>query len=136
MRIYLDTNILIWLCYEAGELSDETSNILYDYANTLYTSVVCVNEFIFLTQTNKIRYKKRQDFNIIDWLNEMGITIVPVTEKHLRQVDSMPIVHDHRDQNDRIIVAQAIADKAAIVSSDSKFPYYIGFGLNLIFNRR
>ncbi len=136
MRLYLDTNILIWLCYDLDELSDETAALLYDYTNTLHTSAVCVSEFIFLIQSDKIRYKKRRNFNVFDWLSEIGVEIVPVTEKHLRKVDSLPIVHDHRDPNDRVIIAQAIADKATLVSSDTKFPLYIGFGLDLVYNKR
>ena len=38
--------------------------------------------------------------------------------------------------NDRLIIAQAISDKIALVSSDRKFYMYEKYGLEFVFNRR
>lgn len=41
MRLYLDTNILVFLICDNTSLSDDVLELLFDYSNTLYTSVVC-----------------------------------------------------------------------------------------------
>ncbi len=43
---------------------------------------------------------------------------------------------DHRDPNDRLIVAQAISDRVPLISSDRKFERYRNYGLDFMFNER
>ena len=49
---------------------------------------------------------------------------------------TLPLFDEHRDPNDRLIIAQAISDKIALVSSDRKFDMYEKYGLEFVFNRR
>ena len=44
--------------------------------------------------------------------------------------------NDHRDPNDRLIIAQAISDRATLISSDRKFDRYERYGLQFMFNKR
>ncbi len=73
---------------------------------------------------------------ITTWIEENGILIVEVKRKHLDEVASLHLYDDHRDPNDRMIIAQAISDKIPLVSSDHKFGRYVKFGLDFIFNER
>ena len=66
----------------------------------------------------------------------MNIGIVPVSEKHLETLTQLPMFDDHRDPNDRLIIAQAISDHIALISSDLKFDRYIPYGLDFIYNKR
>ena len=66
----------------------------------------------------------------------MSIDVIPVTEKQLAEYAALPIVRDHRDPFDRIIIAQAISDKATLVSSDLKFQWYDKYGLEFIKNHK
>ena len=45
------------------------------------------------------------------------------------------MVEGHNDPNDRLIISQAITEKIPLISSDTKFPKYVKFGLDLIPNR-
>lgn len=141
MRYYLDTNILIYMLdRNSDELSREVNAVLMDYTNILRTSTVCVHELIHLYQIGKIPLKRNgKDVDINDfskWLEDMGIEIVPVSLKHLKQLAALPLFDDHRDPNDRLIIAQAISDKISLVSSDRKFDKYVKYGLNFVFNKR
>lgn len=49
---------------------------------------------------------------------------------------SLPFIKDHRDPFDRLIIAQAISDKATLVSSDLKFQWYEKYGLDFVQNKR
>lgn len=140
MRLYLDTNILVYL--RLGNARDEINiNVqseLFDYGNNLYTSSVCVHEMIHLFQIGKIETGKHKDgaLSVLEWLQTHDIGIVPVNERHLSAYSNLPIHGDHRDPNDRLIIAQAISDKAILVSSDHKFDKYERDGLQFMFNER
>lgn len=140
-RYYLDTNILIFLLERRSEeFSPDVSVLIMDYGNLLYTSTVCVHELIHLYQIGKLHIKlDGKDANIrefSEWLHDMNIDIVPVTIKHLQQYAALPMLDDHRDPNDRLIIAQAISDRISLVSSDRKFDKYVKYGLNFVFNKR
>ncbi len=135
MRLYLDTNILYMMMVGAYSLEHDVSAAIDDYSNTLYTSTVCAHELIHLYHIGKLKLPKGVT-DIIGWIEEQGIRIVSVKEGHLSEFERMPLVGDHRDPNDRLIIAQAIADKATLVSSDRKFSGYRKFGLDFMFNER
>ena len=65
-----------------------------------------------------------------------GIGITPVAKPHLSELASLPLYDDHRDPNDRLIIAQAIADRIPLISSDRKFSRYGRYGLEFIYNER
>lgn len=138
MRYYLDTNILIFLLLNPGELSHTTREELNDYSNMLLTSEVCVHEFIHLAQIGKLGKGKHSiDPNaVLKAISDTGIEIVPVSRLHLRQFAALPFHGDHRDPNDRLIIAQAISDRIPLISSDGNFSDYAEDGLEFIYNER
>lgn len=142
MRIYLDTNILIFALLNDDELSADVKSVMDDYSNLMYTSSVCVHEVIHLCQIGKLEDNSRKKSkpicpeDIMRMLKDFGIEIIPVSERHLGTYSSLPIIGDHRDPNDRLIIAQAIADRIPLVSSDRAFFNYARYGLDFIFNER
>ena len=114
--------------------------LIGDYENVILTSTICAQECIHLFHIGKSGNSKKKDTcdaeSFVDWLHEMDIRIIPVSEKHLKTYASLPIHGDHRDPNDRLLIAQAITDRIALISSDHKFAWYEGEGLEFIFNKR
>lgn len=138
MRFYLDTNILIFSTMNPGELSRDTREILNDYSNILLTSDVCIHEFIHLAQIGKLG-KGKHDIEpnaVLKIISDAGIEMIQVSRLHLRQFAALPFHGDHRDPNDRLIIAQAISDHIPLISSDGNFSDYIGDGLEFIYNER
>ncbi len=139
MRFYLDTNILIFLITsENSSISSEVWPIIIDYSNYLLTSSACVHELIHLCQIGKVSKgkQKQKPEDVIKELENLNIQIKPVTSQHLTQLAKLPILGDHRDPFDRLIVSQAISDKISLISSDTKFDRYNKYGLNFIYNER
>lgn len=141
MRYYLDTNILLFLITEQkDEICRSLQEILSDYCNTLMTSSVCVHELIHLYQIGKLPFKKGanapKSSEVLEWLDEMGIEVVLADKRHLQCYSELALYADHRDPNDRLIIAQAIADRIPLVSSDRKFSRYGRYGLDFIYNER
>ncbi|MCL2327088.1 MAG: PIN domain-containing protein [Bacteroidetes bacterium] len=69
-------------------------------------------------------------------IEEMGITITPFSEKHVKTYETLSFTNENKDWNDKFIVSQAIADKITLISSDSDFEEYETQGLKLFFNKR
>jgi PIN domain nuclease of toxin-antitoxin system len=64
----------------------------------------------------------------------LGYTIKYVKKEHLKTLVNLPIVSNHNDPNDRLIISQAITEKIPLISSDTTFPLYRKHGLDLIEN--
>lgn len=143
MRVYLDTNILVFLWNkDIDNIDRDVSRLINDYESQLLTSSVCVVELIHLLQIGKLRrtsHKKTEAVvpDVSDWLERTGIAVVQTSPAHLRQMNNLPIYKaEHNDPFDRFIISQAIADRIPLVSSDRKFKLYEHEGLQLIFNHR
>ena len=139
MQYYLDTNILYFALHlDNDSISREVLDILDDPSNTLRTSTVCVSELIYVIQTKLANTKKKQvnANKVIDKLGQLNISIAPIRTNHLQTFADLPFFENHKDPNDRLIVAQAISDKIPLISSDLKFPLYVSSGLQFIQNKR
>ncbi len=139
MRLYLDTNVLTYMVTgRKEEIDEDTLEMLSDYANVLYTSAACVHELIYLLQSGKVERAKdwKKDVSVLSRIDNFGVTIVPINSAHLRTEESLPLFKRHKDPIDRLIISQAITDKAMLVSSDTEFPLYREYGLELHQNIR
>ena len=108
-----------------------------DYSNRLYTSSVCVMELVqLIVRYNESRKKPVDPASVFEGLDSVHVEIVYQSSHHLRVYASMPVLHS--DPNDRIIIAQAVADKMPLISSDRQFPKYQAKipGFNFILNKR
>ncbi len=139
MRLYLDTNILAYMLQHKDDRVDSaTTNLIYDYSSQLHTSILCVAELMQLEETRQKKQKKRKKReygSVIEWLDYNNITIEYITPKHLQVLEKLPVFDKHHDVIDRLMIAQAISDKATLVSSDSEFPKYCEYGLKLHQNK-
>jgi PIN domain nuclease of toxin-antitoxin system len=141
MRYYIDTNILIFIASgDRKSLSREVMDILENYENRIYVSSRSVEELIDLFLKNKItnivkKWENPEDiFSFI--LDETGFEIKYIQEEHLRTLAKLPLLADHGDPSDRIIISQAITEKIPLVSSDKKFFNYNKNGLEFVYNKR
>ncbi len=139
MRLYLNTCILFPLFLKKNEeLDRNTRDMLNDYSNQLHTSSICVAELMQLSLTRRQGRKKgrkEERHTVLQWLADRCITVEHTTDKHLLALQKLPLFPDHRDTADRIIIAQAISDRATLVSSDLKFARYCEHGLSLHYNK-
>ncbi len=139
MRLYLDTNILFFMLQRQEENIDRAvKDMICDFSNQLYTSALCVAELMQLSKTRagKLKRGKAYQGSVTEWLRENDIQIIYLSPAHLAQLEQIPLPDNHHDVIDRLIIAQAITDKATMVSSDLKFAQYRQYGLQLHENKR
>ncbi len=143
MRVYLDINILAFIVGQdqGDSISNDVDAIINAYDTLVLTSSTCVHELVHIIQKGKVHIPGCKDIRraanaALQKLDEIGVSMVPVTMNHIRTLIDLPLYDDHRDPNDRLIVAQAISDRIPLVSSDGKFTRYERYGLDFIQNRR
>ena len=134
MRYLIDTNVFLRLYSpEYGELADDVKADLVDCENLLYISSESIREIALLVEIGKINIAKWRTYKgLKSSLDEHGVEIRYVNEAHFKTLFKLRRTDDHHDPSDLVIVAQAIAEKITLVSTDTKFPDYIGQGLDFI----
>lgn len=122
MKLLLDTHVFIWWDSEPARLSKKVLSLCSDPGNTLLLSVVSAWEMQIKMQLGKIKL----DFPLQDIINEQrqdnGLQIVPVELEHVLALQSLPA--HHKDPFDRLLIAQARTENAALVSKDKAFLNY------------
>lgn len=143
MRVYLDTNILAFIVGmdKGNSINADIRAIIKDYDTTLLSSNICALELLHLIQIGKISVPNNKDIRkasvaAFKVLEQIGVSFVPFNEKHIKEMIDLPLYDDHRDPNDRMVIAQSISDRIPLISSDRKFSRYERYGLDFIFNDR
>uniref|UniRef100_UPI000702F31E type II toxin-antitoxin system VapC family toxin n=1 Tax=Candidatus Symbiothrix dinenymphae TaxID=467085 RepID=UPI000702F31E len=108
-----------------------------DYANTIYISSVAVQELILLYRIGKIKQLHfKSEAEMLAEIKKTYFEIVFFNEYHFAKYAKLEIVEGHKDMNDHAIIAQAMTEKIALISSDKEFANYTAQGLNFVFNKR
>jgi len=134
MRCFIDTNIFIFSLGETHRLKKNVLQFLDDYENQIYVSSESITEFIHLFQQNRIKVNIKKAEDIFEYIENLGYTIKYIKKEHLKTFANLPTVKDHNDPSDRLIISQSITEKITLISSDTVFPLYRKYGLDLIEN--
>lgn len=126
---------------KAIRLTIDVDAIINDYETLVYSSSVCFAELVYLIQIGKVQIDGCRDIRraanmALQKLEELDVNMVATTENHIKTLVALPLYDDHRDPNDRLIIAQAISDQIPLINSDRKFSRYERYGLDFIFNER
>lgn len=110
-----DTHILLWAAAGSDRLSGEARVLIEDRANTLLFSAASLWEIAIKSALG------RADFHVdVRTLRESlvahGYRELAVTGAHGVAVASLPAIH--RDPFDRLLIAQAMAEGAVLVTAD------------------
>ena len=137
MRYFIDTNVFLFLCDEPEKLTSEVKKIIFHYENQFIMGVTSVFEILTHIRNQKVSNKVWRSYDDVkDKMDEYGIEIRYIAEAHVKAFGRLTPAPNHSDPADLMIIAQAIAEKIPLISSDKKFPFYTGQGLHLIHNRR
>jgi PIN domain nuclease of toxin-antitoxin system len=135
-RFLLDTNIVLFSIHDKRDLDKHVQITIENPSSILYVSAISVMELIMLTNAGRFRKKWKDAAEILPALEEAGMRLLPVNMQHLTAYANLQPVANHNDPFDHLIIAQAIAERMPLISSDSKFKYYVNQKLTLIENER
>lgn len=122
MKLLLDTHTFIWWDSEPAKLSPQALALCQDRQKVLLLSVVSVGQMQVKLQLGKLRLTLSLKEIIETQQQTNNIEILPVTLAHVLALENLPT--HHKDPFDRLVVAQAIVEKAVLISSDQNVAKY------------
>lgn len=113
MRLLLDTHVLLWSLVQPERLGAHAYELLTDRDNEVLASNVSLWEIAVKKRVGKLQAELSL---IIDGIAEQGFVRVGLEDLHLQVLLGLPF--HHRDPFDHLLIAQAVAEQAAFVTSD------------------
>jgi PIN domain nuclease of toxin-antitoxin system len=118
LRLLLDTHSALWWLTGDDRVGDAAVEHLSDPTNQVLLSAAVVWEVAIKRSLGKL--EAPDDFAAT--LIGGGALPLPISLDHAAAVSDLP--WHHRDPFDRLLVAQAVVERAAIVSSDPAMSLY------------
>ena len=120
MRVLLDTHVLVWAATTPERLGADLAVV--EDADRRIVSAVCVWELAIKQRLGKLSLGS----DVRTWMrratSELVLDHLPVTADHAAAVEHLPDVH--RDPFDRLLVAQAVAEGAVLLTADERLTTY------------
>jgi len=136
MRLMLDTCVIIDLLTDIESMSKGARDIIDDPENVLFASAESMRELVVQFNNKKLlnRYFKNSTEVLKAVEEELDIEFLPIRRNvgYAYSRLSLNEADDHSDPSDHIIISHAITERMALMSSDTKFPFYRNQGLELI----
>jgi PIN domain nuclease of toxin-antitoxin system len=122
MRLLIDSHALIWYVDQHQQLSPASHAAISDPSNDLLLSAGSIWEIAIKIGLGKLVLKQPYLAWMSQALNDLGITVLPITVEYADVQASLP--KHHSDPFDRLIVAQALVEGVSIVSADARMDAY------------
>lgn len=119
MRLLLDTHALLWSLDGDKRLGPIARSLLADRVNDVLVSIASLWEIALKMQAGKLDVDIQ---GISDTLGRNGVILLSVSVAHLTALTSLP--RHHKDSFDYLLIAQAIAENATLMSEDCWMPSY------------
>ncbi|HET7386807.1 MAG TPA: type II toxin-antitoxin system VapC family toxin [Nocardioidaceae bacterium] len=117
MRLLIDTHVVLWRA--SGERSiSMAARTAIEEASELFVSVVSFAEIGGKVAIGKLAVAGDLRAHVLDG----GARILPLEAEHGLAVGGLPM--HHRDPFDRLLIAQARAERLAVVTADPRFGAY------------
>ncbi|NUR97772.1 MAG: type II toxin-antitoxin system VapC family toxin [Kribbellaceae bacterium] len=110
-RLLLDTHVLLWWAQDTDDLSDELKERI-DTELEVYVSAATMWELSIKAAAGKIELPD----DLAEWAEQSGLRALPIDMTHAVLAGMLPMIH--RDPFDRMLVAQALAEKLTLVTRD------------------
>ena len=122
MNMLIDSHVLIWSYFEPIRLSSTASTAITDPNNRVFVSPASYWEIAIKISIGKLQLAESFNDFVQHAIFDNGFTILAIEPDHAAELVSLS--YHHRDPFDRLIIAQAIVDKMAVVSADQTLDLY------------
>lgn len=119
LRLLLDIHVLLWALGDEDRLGPAARDLLTEPANEILFSIVSLWEIAVKARTGKLR---ADHVRVAAEARATGFSFLGLSEPHLAALTPLPM--HHRDPFDHLLIAQAIVERATLVSDDEKFALY------------
>ena len=122
MRLLLDTHVFIWWDSSPEKLSPQARAACQNRKNVVLFSAASAWEMQIKMQLGKLRLRLALRDLIEQQQQANDIQVLPLTLRHVLALQELPVYHS--DPFDRILIAQAHAEDATLITHDPAFTKY------------
>ena len=122
MKLLLDTHAFIWWDSSPSKFSKTALSLIQNTDNIVLLSVISVWEIQIKSQIGKLSIASPIANIVRAQQNTNNIEILPIAWLNAIALDQLPL--HHKDPFDRMLISQAIAEGATLISRDSAFSQY------------
>lgn len=123
MKYLLDTCAFIDMVFAPERLSPRARSAI-EGDNALYISIVSFWEIMIKQQIKKLDVDETSAQELRDICAEAGIEILQTSVEDIDLIRSLPLIKQHGDPFDRLIICQAAHRRLPVITSDGKFRLY------------
>jgi PIN domain nuclease of toxin-antitoxin system len=116
MIALLDTHAFIWIDSDPARVSQTVQGYLSDPGCTVFLSVASIWEMMIKVGTGKLVLRAPVPDIVAENLRQTPLQLLPVSPDHAYALGPLPSIH--RDPFDRMLVAQAVAENAVLLTDD------------------
>jgi PIN domain nuclease of toxin-antitoxin system len=127
LKVLLDTHALLWWLANDSRLSATAREVIAHVENEIWVSAVSAWEIATKARIGKLAGVERllSDFDAL--MAREGFQLLAMSHRHAILAGGFNVAH--RDPFDRMLVAQAMSEGAALLSNDAELAV---FGVTLI----
>ena len=123
MKYLIDTHVIIWLLDDDDKLSKVARREIENIDNQIFVSIISLFEITIKVKIGKLDFNKSVN-DIVKELDNQGISVLALTPSHIEKYQAVPLIGDHRDPFDRILIATALHENLSVITIDGKFDNY------------
>jgi PIN domain nuclease of toxin-antitoxin system len=121
LNILLDTHIALWALSDNRKLSPTARTLILDDSNRIFTSVASMWE-VAIKKALKPHLIPVSGIEFLHFCEEAGYESIPIRERHVIALESLPPVH--ADPFDRMLISQAKAEGMLFLTHDTTLAEY------------
>ncbi len=120
----LDTHCLIWFQENNPKIPEHIMSIIQNPSNQILFSQISLFEISIKQIIGKLPGFSASLKDVYEQAIADGFTFLSISNQHLYNYTNIPLLEQHRDPFDRLLISIAHAENAVILSADNKLNLY------------
>lgn len=124
MNYLIDTQILIWYQLDNPILSKKIYDLLMDLDNAIHVSQISLFEIAIKQKIGKLPELDLSINELANLTEQDGFNLLKLETRHIEAYNALPLLTQHRDPFDRLLLATALIENMTVISADVHFKLY------------
>ena len=120
----VDTHCLIWFQENNSRLPKKIKELMEDKSNSIYLSQINLFEIAIKQKIGKHISGKADAREVYDAAILDDFIFLAINNHHIYSYQRIPLLEEHRDPFDRLLIATAYEENLIILTNDDKFLLY------------